>query len=133
MATSQSEPDSESAIRALKDAFVRHFNTGDADRAVRAFYAEDARLLAPDAPIIAGRAQIRDALQAGLAAGMGDLSMEISEIEVAGSGDLAYGIGAFSLTRPEPRRGKFITVFRRQADGSWRCVADSSSPNEATS
>ena len=129
MATGQTDP--ESAIRALSDAFVRHFNAADADQLVRAFYAEDARLLPPNHPMITGRSQIRQALQGFFEAGLGGLTIESYELEVARSGDLAYGIGTFSLARPAPDRGKFVDVYRRQADGSWRCVADMFSSDEA--
>jgi ketosteroid isomerase-like protein len=43
MTTGQSDP--ERAIRAQIEAFVRHFNSADADQLVQAFYTEDARLL----------------------------------------------------------------------------------------
>ena len=129
MATGQ--PDAASAIRALSDAFVRHFNAADADQLVRAFYAEEARLLPPNHPMIAGRSQIREALQGFLAAGLGELTIDTHEIEIASSGDLAYGLGTFSLARPAPDRGKFIEIYRRQADGSWKCVADMFSSDQA--
>jgi ketosteroid isomerase-like protein len=129
MATGQSDP--ESAIRALSAAFVQHFNAGAADQLVQAFYAEDARLLPPDHPMLTGRSQIGEALRGLLEAGMGGLTIETYEIEVAASGDLAYGIGTFSLASPAPDRGKFVEVYRRQADGSWRCIADMFSSDEA--
>ena len=129
MATGQ--PDAASAIRALSDAFVRHFNAADADQLVQAFYAEEARLLPPNHPMIAGRSQIREALQGFLAAGLGGLTIETYELEIAGSGDLAYGLGTFSLARPAPDRGKFVEIYRRQADGSWKCVADMFSSDQA--
>ncbi len=131
MATGQSDP--ERAIRALSDAFVRHFNAGDADQLVQAFYAEDARLLPPNQPMITGRSQIRDVLQGFLEAGLGGLAIDTYEIEIASSGDLAYGIGTFSLARPAPDRGKFIEIHRRQADGSWKCVADMFSSDQPAS
>ncbi len=124
-------PDAERAIRELSDAFVRHFNAGDAEQLVQAFYAEDARLLPQNHPTISGRSQIREALQQFLSTGMGGLTIETYEVEVAGAGDLAYGIGTFSLARPAPDRGKFVEVYRRQADGSWRCVADMFSSDQA--
>jgi len=129
MATGQ--PDAASAIRALSDAFVRHFNAADADQLVRAFYAEDARLLPPNHRMLTGRSQIREALQGFIEAGLGGLAIDTYELEIASSGDLAYGIGTFSLARPLPDRGKFIEVYRRQADGSWKCVADMFSSDEA--
>jgi ketosteroid isomerase-like protein len=131
MATAQLDP--ERAIRALSEAFVWHFNAADADQLVRAFYAEDARLLPPNHPMIIGRSQIGEALRGFLEAGMGGLTIETYEVEIAGSGELAYGIGTFSLARPAPDRGKFVEVYRRQADGTWRCVADMfSSDQDAT-
>ena len=129
MATGQ--PDAASAIRALSDAFVRHFNAADADQLVRAFYAEDARLLPPNHRMLTGRSQIREALRGFLEAGLGGLAIDTYELEIASSGDLAYGIGTFSLARPVADRGKFIEVYRRQADGSWKCVADMFSSDEA--
>jgi ketosteroid isomerase-like protein len=129
MATGQSDP--ERAIRALSDAFVRHFNAGEADQLVQAVYAEDARLLPPNQPMIAGRSQVSQAFRDFLGAGMGELTIETYEIEVASSGDLAYGIGTFSLGRPAPDRGKFVEVYRRQSDGSWKCVVDMFSSDQA--
>jgi ketosteroid isomerase-like protein len=129
MAIDQS--DAERAIRALSEAFVRHFNAAEADQLVRAFYAEDARLLPPNRPMITGRSQIREAFGEFLGAGMGGLTIETYELEIARAGDLAYGIGTFSLARPTRDQGKFVEVYRRQSDGSWRCVADMFSSDQA--
>ena len=128
MAIGQSDP--ERAIRALSDAFVRHFNAGDADQLVQAVYSDDARLLPPNHPMITGRSRIGEAFREYLGTGMGELTIESFEIEVASSGDLAYGIGTFSLGRPAPDRGKFVEVYRRQADGSWTCIVDMFSSDE---
>jgi ketosteroid isomerase-like protein len=129
MATGQSDP--ESAIRALSDTFVRHFNAADADQLVQAVYAEDARLLPPNRPTVTGQSEIREAFREFLGAGMGELTIDTYEIEIASSGELAYGIGTFSLGRPAPDRGKFVEVYRRQADGSWKCVVDMFSSDQA--
>jgi ketosteroid isomerase-like protein len=131
MAAGQS--DAERALRAQSEAFVRHFNAGDADQLVQAFYTEDARLLPPNHPTITGRSQICEAFRGFFGMGMGGLTIGDYEIEVAGSGDLAWGTGTFSLARPAPDRGKFVEVYRRQADGSWRCVADMFSSDQEAS
>jgi ketosteroid isomerase-like protein len=34
--------------------------------------------------------------------------------------------------QPVPERSNFVEVYRRQADGSWRCVVDAFSSDEAT-
>ncbi len=120
MATGQT--DAARAIEALSEAFARHLNAGDANAAVRSFYAVDASLLPPGHAMVSGQRQVRDALQGLLDAGMGDVAMETVKVEQ--SGDLAYRIGRYSLGKPAPDRGKFVEVHRRQADGSWKCIAD---------
>jgi ketosteroid isomerase-like protein len=46
-------------------------------------------------------------------------------------GRIADRIGHFTLSKPSPDRGKFIEVYRRQADGSWKCVGDIFNRNQA--
>ena len=120
MATGQT--DAARAIEALSEAFVRHLNAGDAGELVRGFYAEDAALLPPDHPPVRGHEQIRDTIRGLLDASFGVLSIE--SVMVDASGDLAYRTGRYRLGKPEPDGGKFVEVFRLQADGSWRCVAE---------
>jgi ketosteroid isomerase-like protein len=58
------------------------------------------------------------------------LSWEPSKVEVARSGDLAYTQGSYRMAFPDPHgkpatdQGKTLEVWRKQADGSWKCVAD---------
>jgi ketosteroid isomerase-like protein len=46
------------------------------------------------------------------------------------SGDLAYGPGAYELTLSPPGsgaisdKGKYVVVYRRHPEGSWKAVAD---------
>jgi ketosteroid isomerase-like protein len=110
------------AIEELRDTFVRHANAGEAERLVAEFYSEDASFLPPDAPPVRRRSAIRAAIQEMLDAGVGELSIETVEID--GAGEFAYHIGTFRMGKPVPETGKFLEVYRRQPDGSWRCIAD---------
>ena len=120
MATGQT--DATRAIEALREAFVRHLSAGDAGKLVRGFYAEDAVLLPPHHPPVRGHEQIRDTIRGLIDASFGVLSIE--SVMVDASGDLAYRTGRYRLGKLAPDCGKFVEVFCRQADGSWRCVAD---------
>ena len=119
--------DIQRAIRAKHAEFARHFNAGDAFRLVDAFYAQEARVQPADATPIVGRAGIRTLFAALLGGGPMTLAYESEHVE--GAGDLAYATGAYVLTaRPPggaPTRdtGRYLEVFRRRADGAWRCVA----------
>ncbi|PYQ21943.1 MAG: hypothetical protein DMF81_13800, partial [Acidobacteria bacterium] len=54
--------------------------------------------------------------------------------DVASSGDLAYTRGEFESKgtdregKPSTRTGRYLTVWRKQVDGSWRVAVDTSDP-----
>jgi ketosteroid isomerase-like protein len=51
-------------------------------------------------------------------------------VSVAKSGDMAYSWGTYDLTatgpdgKPMQDQGKYATVWKKQADGSWKSVLD---------
>jgi ketosteroid isomerase-like protein len=49
-------------------------------------------------------------------------SMEIMAEEIVVAGDWAYSRGTFTVNNAV--EGKFLTIFRRQDDGSWRIYRD---------
>jgi ketosteroid isomerase-like protein len=54
-------------------------------------------------------------------------SMKINSEEIEVAGDWAYSRGSFTVNNAV--EGKFLTIFRRQEDGSWRIYRDSFSMN----
>jgi ketosteroid isomerase-like protein len=86
--------------------------------------------LQPSTPTLFGKDAIVGALRADLEA-VAWQTMDIATGEVVGDGDLAFARGTFTLagqTRDVGQQlsfdGKFLTVFRRQPDGSWRIIRD---------
>lgn len=128
MASATVAQETAQAIRAMDEEFVRHANSGDADALVSAFYAEDAELLPPNAPAMAGQAAIRQCWNGLVSAGLKFSLLEARRIEE--SGNLAYASGVYELTLSPPGagsksdHGKYVVVYRRQASGSWKAVAD---------
>jgi len=54
-----------------------------------------------------------------------------TKVDVAKSGDLPYTQGPYSMTTSNPKtkapvtqKGKYLTVYRKQADGTWKAVED---------
>jgi len=116
------------AIRALDAEFQRHANAGDAAALTDAFYAEEALLLPPNAPQVMGKAAIRDFWSAFLDAGASDVVVETDNI--SSSGDLAYGVGKYGFTAGGARQvGKYVVVYRRQSNGSYRAIVDAFNSN----
>lgn len=124
----------QAAIRAAEAEWVKAVAAKDAGRVV-AFYAEDGMLLPPGAPPV----RSREALRAAWSQEFGDpnyaLTWQATKVEVARSGDLAYAFGSYAFTssgpkgEPQTERGKYVVVWRKQADGAWKAVADIWNPD----
>lgn len=96
-----------------------------------AFYDPDASLLMPDAPTLTGLPAIKEALQAAFTDPNLSIDVKTTKVEVARSGDYGYAQGTVvqKATNPntrkiETRDGKWVTVFKKEPDGSWKAVAD---------
>ena len=115
------------SIEAIGKTMCERFNAGDAP-GVAALYASDAALMPPGVARIDGRDGIQQYWQGMLDAGVGDLSLKILEVEEAG--DSAVDVGVISATAPgdgDDRvalTGKYIVLWRRDADGNWRLNRD---------
>jgi ketosteroid isomerase-like protein len=57
------------------------------------------------------------------------ISWKVNKVEASG-GDLAYSVGAYEESvddakgKPISDRGKYVTIWKKQADGSWKVVLD---------
>jgi uncharacterized protein (TIGR02246 family) len=117
------------SIRELERMAREAAETKDLDRYV-SFYADDAVLFWPGAPMVTGRAAIREFMQFFLAMPAFSLSFETAKVEVSRAGDLAFSYGTNKVTLVDPNgkrmkdRGKYLTVYRKQPDGTWKVVAD---------
>lgn len=120
------------AVQAAIDSSLARFRDGllKADPAMMAsIFADDAIVLAPDAPAVRGRADITR-MNAGMLAAFTfpDASFRTSDLIV--TGDYAIETGKYEMTR-QPKRGKavtnvgkYVSVWKRQADGSWKMIRD---------
>jgi len=119
----------EAAIRDTDDAWLEAIAAKEVG-AIASFYDENASLFAPNAPIVTGREAIRSTLSQLFSSPGFVFTPRTTKVEVARSGDLAYAQGVYDLTIHNPKgvptadRGKFVVVWKKQADGSWKAVAD---------
>ena len=119
----------EAAIRSAEAEWSKVAGAKDLERTV-AYYAGDASLLPPNAPIATGKEAIREVWSSLMNTPGFALSFQSTKVEVARAGDLGYSIGAYELAlndakgKPVKDRGKYATVWKKQADGSWKAVVD---------
>ena len=118
----------ENAIRELDAQWSKTAQANDLEGTV-SYYTDDAYLLPPNAPIAIGKKAIRDSWASLLGPGV-SVSWQVSKVQVARDGDLAYLIGTYLVTMKDPQgkpitdHGKLIEVWEKQADGKWKTVAD---------
>ena len=115
------------AVLAADVAWERVYAVKDLDKSV-AFCDEQASLLWPNIPIATGRAAVREAITHDFAAG--DLTWKANNVGIARAGDLAYVSGAYQWKLHDASgkgfvdRGKYLTMWKKQADGSWKVLFD---------
>jgi uncharacterized protein (TIGR02246 family) len=117
------------AIVELEDMAREAARAKDLDR-YTSVYAEDAVLFWPGAPMVVGRTAIREFIQAFWAMADSSQSFETVKVVISRAGDFAYSYGTVRVTLVDPsgRRmkddGKYLSVYRKEADGQWKVVAD---------
>jgi ketosteroid isomerase-like protein len=112
-------------VEAVDSAFEKAVANRDTAGIV-SLYAPDAYLLPPNAPMAKGAVAIGAVMDAYFAAGAESLDLGTETLE--DRGDLVIEVGHYSLRVAPPRaepfsdEGKYLQVFKRQADGNL-CIA----------
>ena len=114
-------------IETVDEAYEKAVANQDA-AAIVGLYTQDAFLLPPNSPIAKGSDAIRAVLQAYFDGGAQSLELETSALD--DQGDLVIEVGRYALglqppgTDPITDIGKYLQVFKRQADGSFLIAYD---------
>jgi ketosteroid isomerase-like protein len=119
----------EAAIRDTDKAFSAAATSKDIEGAL-AFYAKDAVVMPPNEPMAMSPEAIRKSFTAFMSAPGLSMSWEPTKAGVGHSGDLGYTLGTYQLSmtgpdgRPISDSGKYLTIWRKQGDGTWKVEAD---------
>ncbi|MGA2981363.1 MAG: nuclear transport factor 2 family protein [Terriglobales bacterium] len=118
------------AIKDIEAAWVKDANTKDADKWA-SYYAEDASTLFPGSGILNGKAAVKAAMVPFMADPNFSLTFQSTRTMASKGGDMVYSLGTYTMIMTNPKtkkpmtdKGKFLTVYTKQADGTWKAVAD---------
>jgi ketosteroid isomerase-like protein len=119
----------EATLRNLDAEWSKAAGAKDLEKTA-SYYSDDALILPPNMPTITGKQQGRAMWQGMFSVpGFGG-GWKATKVEVARSGDLGYVTGTYELSetdasgKPMVDKGKYLEIWKKQADGSWKCVAD---------
>jgi len=118
------------AVKSVEDEEVKAVAAKDLDK-ILIYDADDESKLLPNLPIITGKDNIKAAWKPFLADPNFAITFQSTRADASKGGDFAYTIGTYSMTVSNPKdkkpitdHGKYLTVFKKQPDGSWKMVAD---------
>jgi len=138
-ALGQTSKNAEDSILAADLAWEKVYSAKDLEKTV-AFCDEEGSMLVPNNPIVTGKAAMAKAIASDFA--LGDLEWHANKAVVARSGELGYTSGTYEQKVRDASgkiildKGKYLTVWKKQKNGSWRVLMDmfnSDLPPSATS
>jgi len=119
----------EAAIRANSADWSKASAAKDLDKAT-SYYADEAVFFVNNGAMVKGKGAIKMAWKPLLETPGPGLTFETAYVDVARSGDIAYEYGTYDMKTEAKKgkitdeKGKYVTVWKKQSDGSWKVVAD---------
>jgi len=119
----------EAALRTNDSEWSKAAGAKDLDRSI-SHIADYSVMLAPNTPAATGKEAVRKSWSDMFALPGLVISWQPTKVEVAKSGDLGYTQGTYEMTvndakgKPNTDRGKYLTIWRKQPDGTWKCIVD---------
>ena len=101
----------------------------DIERIV-SFWTDDAVVLAPGLPPVIGKTALREYVEGSLRIPGFKITWVSTAVNISPDGKLAYLFSDNAVTMPGPdgqsttTAGRAVTIWRKEADGEWRCVVD---------
>lgn len=117
------------AIRAADASWLKTYIAKDVDKAVAAC-DEQGSLLEPNTPIATGTKSITKLIASDFAMKDYKLVWHGDKVGAAKSGDLGYTSGTYDWSYTDAAgksirdKGKYLTIWKKQADGSWKVLFD---------
>jgi Ketosteroid isomerase homolog len=119
----------EQSLRDADAAWSKAAGSKDLDKTV-SYYSDDAIVLPPNASAATTKEAIRKIWQEMLSTPGFVISWKATKVEVAKSGDLGFVSGTYEVTmtdasgKPVNDRGKYLEVWKKHANGTWKCGTD---------
>ena len=123
--------DAKAAEQAVRDADIQWAKAAQAHdlNGVYSYYAADTVVLPANEEMLTSKGAVQKTWMDMLTPDV-DLTWTPMYVEAAKSGDMVYDVGSYTMTtragkgKPVVDRGKYLEVWKKQDDGSWKAEAD---------
>jgi len=100
---------------------------------IAALFAEDGVLLARDGKFLKGPKQVLERMKTILEGVGKGAKATVTTVDLWLDGDTAYETGTYGYKyqekgQPVNEQGRYVTIWKRQADGSWKIIMDMGVP-----
>lgn len=133
-ASSTTRGSSEAALMETSRNWAKAAATGNADSAL-AYWSDDAVVLEPDQPALVGKSAIRQMVVGSMKDPKFSITWEPERAAISESGDIGYLIEHNRVTFTDSTHkvrtvyGKAVTIWKKDANGNWKCVVDTFNGN----
>ena len=116
------------AIKALIAEWVRLYNAEEFQNVMSVFYAQNAIVMPPNAPACRTKEAIFRMYETDAELNIEHVDTSVAEdVRVSGNIAVAWGMDTGTTTprsggAPVPYSLKWLMVFERQSDGTWKCI-----------
>jgi len=130
-AQGQTSPKAVDAIRAADAAWLKAYQAKDVEKAA-AFFGERGSMLVPNNPILTGKDAVAKFIARSFATPDYKITWRPNKADVARSGELGYTSGTYKLNFRDSSgnaiadKGKYLMVWKKQANGTWKVLFDMS-------
>lgn len=97
---------------------------------ILSYWTDDAVVLPPGLPAVAGKAAIRQYVEGSMQIPRFNINWKSTDVTFSPDGNLAYMFSRNAVTMsaqdgtPAITKGRAVTIWRRELDGEWRCAVD---------
>jgi uncharacterized protein (TIGR02246 family) len=133
--SSVTDPAIRKAIDAGNAKYIDAFAKSDAG-ALAALYDESGSRFSPKGIVVRGRPAIAESVAGFMKSVTGPIKVAIETEDLWVVDDLVYETGKYTYTFTPPGKsetqtgGHYVTIWKHQADGSWKIMADMGVPND---
>lgn len=132
--SSVTDPEIRKSIDAGNAKYISAFAKSDAG-ALADLYDESGSRLSPKGVVVRGRPAIAESVAGFMKSVTGPIKVSIETQDLWLIDDLVYETGMYAYTFTPPGKsetqtgGHYVTIWKRQSDGSWKILVDMGVPN----